>query len=127
MALAAEVRAVERAMAPEAAAKAVANFRYGGAAVAVIASPRASDKIPDWEQALSAGAVCMQLLTAALAAGWGANWLTGPFAADEAFLTGALGTAPGEYVAGFIHLGRETAVPPERPRPNLDAVVTWID
>ncbi|MEM6422836.1 MAG: nitroreductase, partial [Pseudomonadota bacterium] len=33
---------------------------------------------------------------------------------------------PGEYVAGFIHIGGETVVPADRPRPDLDGIVTWL-
>jgi hypothetical protein len=29
-------------------------------------------------------------------------------------------------VAGFVHIGTETRVPPERPRPDMDAITTWI-
>lgn len=45
--------------------------------VTVVSSPVASDKVPEWEQVLSAGAVCLGLVNAALASGWGASWLTG--------------------------------------------------
>ncbi|MDT8343051.1 MAG: nitroreductase family protein [Thermohalobaculum sp.] len=106
--------------------KASAAFTQGAVIVAVLASPRASDKIPDCEQTMSAGAVCLSLLNAALAAGWGANWLTGPLARDPAFLTATLGAAPGEWVAGFIHIGRETVVPADRPRPDVAALTTWL-
>ncbi|MEL6768693.1 MAG: nitroreductase family protein [Pseudomonadota bacterium] len=125
LAAAAKARAEALGLDQEAAEKAVRNFTFGGAIVAVIASPKPSPKIPDWEQALSAGAVCLALVNAALAAGWGANWLTGPFARDPAFLE-ALGARPGEYAAGFIHIGRETAVPPDRPRPDIEAITTWL-
>ena len=33
-------------------------------------------EIPEWEQRLSAGAVCMTLIIAAQAMGYGANWIT---------------------------------------------------
>ncbi|MCL5775728.1 nitroreductase family protein [Limibaculum sp. FT325] len=106
--------------------KTAAAFAQGAVIVAVIASPKASDKIPDWEQTMSAGAVCLSLLNAALAAGWGANWLTGPLARDAAFLGATLGAAPGEWVAGFVHIGRETLVPADRPRPDTEALTTWL-
>ncbi|GFE63344.1 nitroreductase family protein [Litoreibacter roseus] len=94
--------------------------------VAVIASPKPSEKIPEVEQTLSAGAVCLALLNAALASGWGANWLSGFVAMDRPFLTEALSLDAHEFVAGFIHLGTETGAPPERPRPNLDQITTWM-
>ncbi|MEL6196261.1 MAG: nitroreductase family protein [Pseudomonadota bacterium] len=121
----ATTRAAERGMDEAQATKAAAAFGQGGVIVAVLFSPKEA-KIPAWEQAMSAGAVCLALLNAALASGWGANWLTGPFADDPAFVASALGGAPGEYVAGFIHIGGETVVPADRPRPDLDGIVTWL-
>ncbi len=94
--------------------------------VAVIESPKPSDKIPALEQTYSAGGACLALLNAALAAGWGANWLTGWPAHDRGFVEGALGLSSTERVVGLVHIGTETATPPERPRPALDAVVTWV-
>lgn len=107
-------------------AKAVKQYADAHLAVAVINSPKASDKIPEIEQTYSAGAVCLSLLNAALAAGWGANWLSGWASHDRAFVTDGLGLAAHETVAGFIHLGTETTAPPERPRPDIDAITTWV-
>ncbi len=112
--------------APDGGEKAAAQFGQGGAVLAVVSSPKPSEKIPRWEQEASAAAVCQQALTAALAAGWGANWLTGPHARDPEFLGPALGLAEGETVAGFIHIGGESVVPAERDRPSLDAAVGWL-
>lgn len=107
--------------------KAVAQFRDADLAVAVISAPKASAKIPQIEQIYSAGAVCLALLNAALASGWGANWLSGWPSHDRAFITEGLGLAEGESVAGFIHIGTETSAPPERPRPDLEQITTWMD
>ncbi|MEE4187999.1 MAG: nitroreductase family protein, partial [Roseobacter sp.] len=68
-----------------------AQFDQGHLAVAVIESPKPSDKIPAIEQTYSAGAVCLALLNAALAAGWGANWLTGWPSHDRLFMEKGLG------------------------------------
>ncbi|MBM9594960.1 nitroreductase family protein [Roseitranquillus sediminis] len=102
--------------------------QYDGAhlVVAVVSSPKPSPKIPKIEQLLSAGAVCLALLNAALAAGWGANWLTGWAVHERRFAERELGLAEGEQVAGLIHIGTETAAPPERPRPDLGSIVSWI-
>ncbi len=108
-------------------AKHAGGFLHGGAVVTVVFSPKPSEKIPGWEQHLAAGGACLALLNAALAMGWGANWLTGRGAESRPFLEGALGLAPDETIAGFIHIGRETAAPPDRPRPDLAAVVQWIE
>ncbi|MFO7854029.1 MAG: nitroreductase family protein [Paracoccaceae bacterium] len=117
----------ERGREPERLLKEAIGFRRAPVAVAVVASPVASDKIPEAEQTLSAGAVCLGLVNAALAMGWGANWLSGWMATDAAFLERGLGLAPQEWVAGFVHIGRETTPPPERPRPDLARRVEWVE
>ena len=96
-------------------------------AVAVISSPKASEKIPRSEQRNSAAAVCLGLLNAALAAGWGANWLTGWAAHDARFCADGLGLTGDETLVGFVHIGTARATPPDRPRPDIDALTTWID
>ena len=111
---------------PEKIIKAQAQFADADLAVAVISSPKPSDKIPQIEQVYSAGAVCLALLNATLAAGWGANWLSGWASHDRAFVTEGLGLATQENVAGFIHIGTETSAPPERPRPDLSQITTWM-
>jgi len=112
---------------PDQIAKFAEQFDRSGLCVAVIVSPKPSAKIPAIEQTLSAGAVCLSLLNAALASGWGANWLTGWGAHDADFRTAALGLDPHESVAGFVHIGTETATPPDRPRPDIDAITDWRD
>lgn len=102
------------------------QFADAGMVVAVIVSPKPSEKVPEFEQVLSAGAVCLALLNAGLASGWGANWLTGPMAEDRDFLTDGLNLETHEFVAGFMHLGTERAAPPERPRPDMSAIVEWV-
>ena len=102
------------------------QFDQGHLAVAVIEVQKPSPKIPALEQTYSAGAVCLALLNAALAAGWGANWLSGWPSHDRGFMTDALGLQDHERIAGFIHIGTETTAPPERPRPDLDAITSWI-
>lgn len=103
------------------------QFANSPMCVAVIEVQKDAPKIPLLEQTYSAGAVCLALLNAALAAGWGANWLSGWVSHDRGFMTEALGLADNERVAGFMHIGTETSTPPERPRPDLDAITTWVD
>lgn len=112
-------------LAPDKIEKNALSFSYGGVIVAVIAAPAASEKIPDWEQELAAGGVCLALLNAALAAGWGANWLTGPLARDAAFLAEAFGCTAREFVAGFLHIGNETVTPADRDRPDIAGITEW--
>ena len=87
---------------------------------------RPSEKIPPLEQTYSAGAVCLALLNAALAAGWGANWLTGWPSHDRGFMSDALGLDKHERIAGFIHIATETTAPPERPRPDISSLTEWV-
>ncbi|NDV54036.1 MULTISPECIES: nitroreductase family protein [Roseobacteraceae] len=108
-------------------AKARAAFADSPLCVAVIEVQKESPKIPPLEQTYSAGAACLALLNAALASGWGANWLTGWASHDRTFVAETLGLAENERVAGFIHIGTETSAPPERPRPDLEAITTWMD
>ncbi|AVO36682.1 nitroreductase family protein [Pukyongiella litopenaei] len=122
-----EARGAALGKPPEDIAKGRQQFDLGNLAVAVIEVRRDSDKIPAYEQTLSAGAVCCALLNAALASGWGANWLSGWPAHDRGFCADGLGLAAHEQVAGFIHIGTETGAPPERPRPDLDAITDWAE
>lgn len=111
---------------PEDIAKGRNQFDLGQLAVAVIEVQKPSPKIPAIEQTYSVGAVCLALLNAALAAGWGANWLSGWISHDRVFCEEALGLAANERIAGFVHIATESTAPPERPRPNLDAITSWV-
>lgn len=122
-----ESKGAELGIEPEKIAKAQAEYNGATLAIAVVASPKPSEKIPEIEQTLSAGAVCMQLVNAALAAGWGANWLTGWATQDTDWRERNLGLMPHEWIAGIVHIGTETSAPPERPRPDLDAITEWIE
>jgi nitroreductase len=106
--------------------KSIAQYANADLAVAVISAPKPSAKVPDIEQVYSAGAACLALLNAALAAGWGANWLSGWASHDPEFCTRGLDLAAHERVAGFIHIGTEKNAPPERPRPDLNAITQWV-
>ncbi|MEY3533661.1 MAG: hypothetical protein RI979_1685 [Pseudomonadota bacterium] len=101
------------------------QFDRGGVAVVVISSPQDVPKIPPAEQILSAGALCLGLVNAATAAGWGANWLTGWVSHDTVFAAEAFGCKAGETVAGIVHIGTPGSPAPERPRPDLARVVRW--
>ncbi len=122
----ARTRAEAAGLDPEKAAKDALQYDTGQLAVAVVEIQKDSEKVPPVEQTYSAGAVCLSLLNAALAAGWGANWLSGWAAHDRAFAEQGLGLAANERIAGLIHIGTETSAPPERPRPDMDTVVSWL-
>ena len=110
----------------ETVAKARDAFDRSPLCVAVIEVQKPSPKIPAIEQTYSAGAVCLALLNAALAAGWGANWLSGWASHDRGFVETTLGLADNERVAGLIHIGTATSAPPERPRADLAQIVQWV-
>ncbi len=80
-------------------------------------------EIPEWEQRQSASAVCHQLLLAASALGWGANWITDWYSYDPR-ATAILGLADGEQVAGYLYLGTATEQPQERARPDVASITT---
>ncbi len=112
---------------PEKLAKLADGFDTDARIVTVLSTPVDSDKIPLFEQQLTAGCVCLGLVNAALTMGYGANWLTGWIAHDAAFLDRAFGLERPATIAGFIHIGTAPNRPPERPRPDLDAITTWVD
>lgn len=91
--------------------------------VVVLSSPKESSKIPLWEQQLSAGAVAMNLLHAAHAMGFVGGWLTGWPAYSDA-VRDAFGAAP-ERIAGFVFIGSPSRDLEERPRPDMDMIVSY--
>lgn len=107
-------------------AKGRSQFDQGNLAVVVVEVQKAAEKIPPIEQTYSAGAVCLSLLNAALASGWGANWLSGWPSHDRAFVQDSFGLQSHERVAGIIHIGTEKSTPPERPRPDIESITTWL-
>lgn len=123
----AEARAQELGGDAEKIAKGRGQYDLGKLAVVVIASPKPSAKIPPVEQLLSAGALCYGIVTAAQAAGWGANWLTGWPAHDASFAARAFGCTEGETVAGIVHIGTPPDDFADRPRPDLSKIVTWSE
>jgi nitroreductase len=92
------------------------------ALVVVLSSPKPESHVPLWEQELSAGAACMNLLHAAHAMGFAGGWLTG-WAAYSNAVRDAFGAAP-ERIAGFIFLGTLAKQLDERPRPDLGKIVS---
>ena len=90
--------------------------------IVALSRPAHASHIPLWEQELSAGAACMNLLAAAHAQGFVAGWLTG-WAAYSARVRDAFGGSD-EKIAGFIFIGSPGRALEERPRPDFDAVVS---
>mgnify|MGYP001312587559 CR=1 FL=1 len=118
---------VSKGIDPEKVRKSADIFLTSPLIVTVVSSANVNERIPIVEQQLSAGAVCIALLNAAQAEGWGANWLTGWMAHEKLFLTEALGLDEKEFVAGFIHIGTKTVEPQERKRPDLNKITSWLE
>ena len=91
--------------------------------IGVISSAREQHKVPVWEQELSAGAVCQNILIAATALGFVGSWLTEWYAYHPA-VKEKMGLKPGERVAGFIYIGTARDELEERPRPEMDKIVS---
>ncbi|MES1990878.1 MAG: nitroreductase [Pseudomonadota bacterium] len=91
--------------------------------VAVISRVVPSQKAPEWEQRLSAGAVCQNMLVAATAFGYASTWLTEWCAFDEG-IAASLGLGESERVAGFMYFGTPTLPKDERERPDLNAITS---
>jgi nitroreductase len=89
--------------------------------VVAVSCPDPASPIPLWEQQLSVGAACMNLLTAAAAEGFVGGWLTG-WAAYSEVVREAF--APDGRIAGFLFLGSPGRELQERPRPEYEAVVS---
>ena len=101
-----------------------ANDRFARQApelVVALSSPTPGHKIPLWEQELSCGAACMNLLLAAHAMGYAGGLVTGWAAYSDAVLA-AFGEPP-ERIAGFIFLGTPGIDLEERVRPDYHEVV----
>lgn len=92
--------------------------------VIVVSRTALHPKIPEWEQFLSSGNVAMNLVLAAHALGYAAQWVTG-FAAYDADAAALLGVAANERIVGLIHVGTPSVPPSERPRPDIDDITTY--
>ncbi len=99
------------------------RFMRAPVVVTVVSRLTPGHKIPEWEQLLSAGAVCQNMLVAAHAAGFVAQWLTEWYGYDDN-VAKALGLGANERVAGFIYIASPVEPPKERVRPTLDDVVS---
>ena len=104
-----------------------ARFMRAPLVVAVISCVQEHPKIPQWEQLMSAGAACQNLLVAANLMGFAAQWLTEWYAYDSV-IDQVLGLKAGERVAGFVYIGSATAKPDERQRPDLqERIDHWVE
>ncbi len=91
--------------------------------VGVVSCATPHVKIPEWEQVMSAGAACMNLVVAANAMGFAASWLTQWYAYDRRVLA-AFGLGDHEKMAGFVHIGKAGAAIEDRARPDMAAITS---
>lgn len=108
---------------PERLATEKRRFSHAPLVIAVISTAGPHEKIPEWEQVLSAGAVCMNLIVAANALGFASVWLSEWYSYNREALTG-LGLLEHEKIAGFIHIGRAQGPREDRVRPQLHDITT---
>jgi len=99
------------------------RFLRAPVVVLVVARIDPAHKTPEWEQTLTNGAACQNLLLASSAYGFGANWITEWYAYDREALN-AFGLSPGEKAAGFVYIGSAAEPPRERLRPDMSAIVS---
>lgn len=99
------------------------RFSRAPLVIGVVSSLREHPKIPQWEMLLSGAAAAMTLVLAANALGYGANWITNWYSDDEEGRR-ILGLAPHERVIGFVHIGSHEGGTPDRPRPDIDTLVS---
>lgn len=83
------------------------------------------DRIPRWEQILSGGAVCQNILIAATALGYASQWLS-EWPNYDPMVKAALGITASDEILGFMYIGTATEKPAERPRPELADVVSYL-
>lgn len=91
--------------------------------IAVVSKVDSQHKTPEWEQILTAGAVCENLLLASSSYGFAAQWLTEWYAYNRDVLQN-FGLVDAEKIAGFIYIGEATKPPKERKRPVLDELIS---
>jgi len=102
-----------------------ARFARAPLVLAVLSTPKESVKVPRWEQEMSAGALCMNILHACHAMGYGASWLS-EWVGFDPVIAEALGGRSDDKIAGFIYIGEKIATPDDRDRPALADVVAYI-
>lgn len=103
------------------------RFTRAGIVFAVLSTPVESLKITPFEMQLSAGAVCLNLVSAGLAMGYGAQWLTEWPAFDDGVLEALGGRVGDDKIAGFVYVGKKTVEPKPRRRPDPALTVHWLE
>ncbi len=119
------LRASDPSVSPERLDIERARFLRAPVIVGVVSRVKSGIPIPEWEQQLSAGAVCQTMLIAATAMGFVANWIT-EWCAYDSRVGERLGLDVGERIAGFVYIGKPSVPLEERVRPELEKLVSWF-
>ncbi|HXJ02344.1 MAG TPA: nitroreductase [Micropepsaceae bacterium] len=122
-AILAETIAGERDSSPERIEQERGRFQRAPIVIGIVSRAREQIAIPVWEQELSAGAVCMNMVIAAHAMGFLANWIT-EWCAYHPKVLERIGLKPTERIAGYIYIGHPVDPLEDRPRPPVDAITT---
>ncbi|MGF1651342.1 MAG: nitroreductase [Hyphomicrobiaceae bacterium] len=101
------------------------RFLRAPVVIAVISSPKMTDRVPEIEQVLSCGAACYNLCLAANAMGFGTSWITEWYSYDPG-IAAVMGLEAHEKVAGFIYIGTAREAQPDRDRPDVGALTTYF-
>jgi len=72
--------------------------------ITVVAHCEQHEKVPHWEQVVSAGCAVMAMQMAALAQGFNGIWRSGPWT-DHALVREAFGCREQDVIVGFLYLG----------------------
>ena len=110
---------------PASLAKTLSKEAKSAPLLLIVSSKVESDKAPRIEQVLSCAAVCQNLIIAAAALGYRSQWLTEWFAYNSK-VKALIGVPDTDDLVGFIYIGSEQAPPKERPRPDLENIVTRV-
>jgi len=102
------------------------RLQRAGLVIAVLSTPVKHSFIPRWEMHLSAGAVCMNLLSCAQSIGYAAQWLTEWYSYNEKMLIYLGGNPSTDKIAGFIYIGHKKTEPLERKRPDPEKVIKYL-
>ena len=94
--------------------------------IAVLSTPKDHPKILEWEQVLSAGALCTTLLYSAQSLGYAASWITEWYSYDEQILIELGGSLPRDKIAGFIYIGDRIREPKDRLRPAEAEHISYL-
>ena len=101
------------------------RFQRADTVIAVLSTPVQHSKIVEWEQILSAGAMCTTILYAAQSLGYAAQWITEWYAYNKNIILKLGGDPSKDKIAGFIYIGEKNKDPKERIRPKANEYISY--